>query len=70
MTKKFAVPGIYTIKLTVTDNLGNESYDIQQITVQSSPPVPTFSITPTSDRENPSRFILDASASLDPDMTN
>lgn len=70
ITKKFPVPGIYTVRLTVTDTLGNESYDIQQVTVQSTPPVPTFSITPTSDREKPSRFVLDASATFDADLTN
>lgn len=70
MTKKFPIPGIYTIKLTVIDTLGNESYDVQQITVQSTPPVPTFSVVPTSDWEKPSRFVLDASATYDADLTN
>ena len=38
--------------------------------VESTPPVPQFSVTASSDRTDPSQFILDATSSFDYDILN
>ncbi|USN55871.1 MAG: PKD domain-containing protein [Candidatus Peribacteria bacterium] len=70
LKKKFVQPGLYSAKLTVIDELGNQSYDTQQFTVGSTPPVPSFTIAPSSDLLYPSRFILDATPTYDLDVSN
>jgi PKD repeat protein len=70
LSRKFTTPGSYTIKLTVVDDLGNSSYDTEQFYVSSTAPVPSFTITSSSDLKAPSEFILDASSSFDEDMLN
>lgn len=67
-TRRFRRPGIYTVKLTVEDEFGNISYDTEQIEVGSTPPVPSYTVTSTSQLEHPSRFMLDASATFDEDV--
>nr|MBR6100290.1 hypothetical protein [bacterium] len=44
--------------------------DIVNVYVDSTPPSPQFSITPTNKWKYPSEFILDASASTDIDASN
>jgi hypothetical protein len=40
------------------------------LNIESSVPLPQFTITPTSKRTNPSEFTLDASSTLDVDVDN
>jgi len=54
--KQFKKPGNYTVKLTVEDEIGNKNLDTVNVYVESTPPVPQFTITPTSLREYPSEF--------------
>gem|GEM_PF-6245169 len=51
---------MYTIQTKVEDELGNESYDIQKVEIESTPPVPGFQVLPLANREKPSQFVLDA----------
>jgi len=66
--RKLPIPGTSLVKLTVTDEMGNSSYDEQSFYVKSTPPVPSFTIVPTSQLKNPSQFLLDASATFDADV--
>lgn len=68
--RKFTLPGVYTLELVVTDELGNTSLDVTKLDIQSADPVPSFVITPLSERELPSQFVLDASGSFDEDVRN
>lgn len=68
--KKFTKPGNYVIKLTVEDEIGQHNSDSVMIMVESTPPVPQFSITPTNKWLYPSEFYLDASASFDVDVAS
>jgi len=70
LSRMFSIPGTYTVKLTVTDVLGNSSYDTTQIYVSSTPPIPTFTVESSSDLKYPSQFILDAAGSFDEDVRN
>ncbi len=70
LSRMFSIPGTYTVKLTVTDVLGNSSYDTAQIYVSSTPPIPTFTVESSSDLKYPSQFILDAAGSFDEDVRN
>lgn len=68
--RAFKAPGQYTVKLTITDELGNESYDVQQFFVDSTTPQPSFTIRSMSDLKKPSQFILDAGGTFDEDVRN
>jgi len=70
LKRKFSSPGIYTVKLTVVDELWNDSYDTEQFYVASTPPIPSFTIESSTDLEHPSQFFLDAWASFDEDILN
>jgi hypothetical protein len=41
-----------------------------KVSVESTPPVAQFTMSPTSEWLNPSQFIFDASSSFDYDMLN
>lgn len=66
--RKFLIPWMYTIRLTVIDEDGSSSYATRQINVWSTPPIPTFTITPQSELKSPSQYIFDATASFDEDV--
>lgn len=66
--RKFAIPGRYTSKLTVTDELGNTSFDSEKFYVNSTPPIAAFTIRPFVALKQPSQFIFDASPSFDEDV--
>lgn len=68
LKKQFLKPWLYTIKLSVTDIGWSTSTDTFQLQVGSTPPVPSFLVTPTSELKYPSRFILDATATVDEDV--
>ena len=68
--KQFKKPGNYTVKLTVEDEMGQKNSDTLNVYVESTPPSPQFSITPTNKRQYPSEFYLDAKASNDIDVSN
>jgi PKD repeat protein len=68
--KQFIKPGNYMVKLTLEDELGQTNVDTREVYVESSTPVPQFSITPTNKRAQASEFHLDATASSDLDVTN
>ncbi|MDR0282224.1 MAG: PKD domain-containing protein [Candidatus Peribacteria bacterium] len=68
--KQFTKPGNYLVKLTIEDELGMVNVDTKQIYVESSVPVPQFTITPTNKRTQPSEFHLDANGTTDLDVTN
>jgi PKD repeat protein len=68
--QQFKKPGVYTVKLTVEDELGQTNTDSISVYAESTDPIPQFTITPSSNRKNPSEFILDASVSSDLDKTN
>ena len=68
--KQFKKPGNYTVKLTVEDEIGNKNLDTVNVYVESTPPVPQFTITPTSLREYPSEFTFNADSSSDVDVGN
>jgi len=68
--RAFKAPGQYTIKLTITDDLGNTSYDVQQFFVDSTTPQPSFTMRSISDLKRPSQFILDAGGTFDEDVRN
>ena len=70
ISKQFKKPWNYTISLTVEDEMGLKNSDIVNVYVDSTPPSPQFSITPTNKWKYPSEFILDASASTDIDASN
>lgn len=67
---QFTKPWIYTLKLTITDQQGLSDSSQIKIAVESTPPVPQFSITPTSQLSSPSEFTLDATSSFDYDILN
>jgi PKD repeat protein len=58
--QQFKKPGVYTVKLTVEDELGQTNTDSLSVYVESTDPIPQFTITPSSTRTNPSEFIFDA----------
>lgn len=58
--RKFTIPGEYAVRLTVTDERGVSSFDVKQIYVESTPPVPAFTHRSMTDLLYPSQFILDA----------
>ncbi len=68
--RQFKKPGNYTIKLSVEDEMGMKNSDTLNIYVESTPPSPQFTITPTNKWKYPSEFYLDAKASNDIDVAN
>ena len=68
--QQFKNPGFYVVKLTVEDQLGESNTDNMQIYVESTPPIPQFTITSADQWKYPSRFKLDATVSTDVDKTN
>lgn len=68
--KQFKKPGNYTVKLTVEDEIGQKNIDTINVYVESTSPVPQFTITPTSTWLYPSEFSLNADATNDIDVTN
>ena len=69
-SRQFTKPGSYTVKLTVTDEIGESNTETSVITVDSTAPQPQFTVTPRLDRQYPSQFVLDAAASFDIDVIN
>ena len=67
ISQTFLRPWPYTIKLTVIDELGQSNIDQFKLFVESTDPLPQFTIVPTQERDLPSQFILDASSSSDYD---
>lgn len=68
--KKFPAPGNYTVALRVTDEQGQENQDMAKVFVDSTPPVPQFTMEPTEQWQYPSQYIFDASPTSDYDATN
>lgn len=68
--QQFKKPWVYTVKLTVEDELGQLNIDSLSVYVESTDPIPQFTITPSNSRKNPSEFVFDASVSSDLDKTN
>lgn len=64
---RFAQPGTYRVRLQVIDQLWNENEDSETIDVESTPPVPQFTMEPTKKRRLASEYWLDASSSYDID---
>jgi len=52
------------------DELGQSNIDQYKLYVESTQPVPQFTISATQQWEKPSQFILDAAASSDVDQVN
>lgn len=63
----FLNPGIYTVRLTVKNQLNATDTSSKKIIVSSTPPVPWFTITSTNQRMKASEYVLDASNSFDVD---
>ena len=63
-------PWNYMVKLTVTDATGSQNVETKELYVESTTPSPQFTVTPTSKREYPSEFTLDASNTTDIDVNN
>ncbi len=49
--------------------MGQSNIETQTLEIESTPPQAQFIINPRLDREHPSQFVLDATASYDIDMT-
>jgi len=69
-TRQFTKPGSYTIKLTVSDDLGESNTETSIVMVDSTLPQPQFTINPRLEWQYPSQFVLDAAASFDIDEIN
>ncbi len=68
--QQFKKPWVYTVKLTVEDELWQTNTDSLSVYAESTNPIPQFTITPTNNWKYPSEFVLDASVSSDMDKTN
>lgn len=68
--KRFPAPGNYTVVLRVIDEQGQENQDMAKVFVDSTPPVPQFTMEPTQQWKHPSQYIFNASATSDYDATN
>ncbi len=68
--QQFKKPGFYTVKLTIEDSLGQTDIDIFQVYVESTEPIPQFTVTPSNEWLHPSRFLFDATISSDIDKMN
>ena len=62
----FSTPGIYSVMLTVLDNLGKPGSKTQALEVVNLPPIPGFTIAPSSGIV-PVTITFDAASSSDPD---
>ena len=67
---QFKKPWMYTIKLTVEDELWQSNIDTAQIYVESSNPIAQYTYKESNDWKYPSKFIFDASSSSDIDAEN
>jgi len=65
-TKNFESPGIYTVNLRVTDNLGSSASDSTTLVVKSQPPKAQF-VYSVPDNSKPHIYLLDGTKSVDPD---
>ena len=63
-------PWNYQVRLTVSDVNKQQNTDTKNLYIESTSPVPQFTITSTSKWQYPSEFILDASNSSDIDEIN
>ena len=63
-------PWNYVVRLTVTDMAWNQNVETKNIYVESTTPIPQFTVTPTKKWLYPSEFTLDASNTLDIDVDN
>ena len=63
-------PWNYLVRLTVTDEAWNTNVETKNLYVESTTPMPQFTVTPTSKWTNPSEFTLNASNTLDVDVDN
>lgn len=68
--QQFKTPGFYVVKLTVEDELGESNTDNIQIYVESTEPIPQFTMVSADEWKYPSRFNLDATVSTDIDKAN
>jgi PKD repeat protein len=66
--KQFLIPGIYTVKLIVTDMDDKITQEQSQVQVDSTPPNAQYTITASTSLQKPSQFLLDASNSSDVDL--
>jgi hypothetical protein len=48
---------VYTVKLTIEDDLWQTNTDAISVYVESTDPIPQFTITPSNTRKYPSEFI-------------
>lgn len=62
-------PWMYTVRLTVRDELGNSNTTTELINVESSPPQAQFFSEPVAQWEKPSQFLLDAGPTSDTDVS-
>lgn len=62
-------PWVYTVKLTVRDELWNSNTTTELVNIQSSPPRAQYFSESVAEREQPSQFIFDASPTSDKDVT-
>jgi parallel beta-helix repeat protein len=63
-THQYAYPGIYAVRLEVKDYQGAASQTTRQIIVEDTPPLPSFSVSPSGGNVT-TVFAMDASASSD-----
>jgi PKD repeat protein len=68
--KQFLVPGLYTIKLVVSDMNGKNTQEQIQVPVDSTPPIAQYTIDPSTSLDKPSEFVLDGSNSSDVDIAH
>lgn len=68
--KQFNKPGTYVVRLTVEDDLAQKNSESLQVIVESTDPIPQFTMKPRLDRSAPSEFVLDATATYDVDVIN
>lgn len=68
--QEFKKPGLYTVKLTVEDQLGQTNSESLSLYVESTAPIPQFIIKPSQAWKYPSEFIFDASVTADVDKKN
>ncbi len=70
ISQQFKKPWFYTIKLSVEDQYGQTNIDTVQVYIESTAPIPQFTVTPSNERLFPSKFVFDATISSDIDKTN
>ena len=63
-------PWNYLVRLTITDMAWNTNVETKILNVESTTPIPQFTVTPTSKWTSPSEFTLNANNSLDVDVDN